>query len=190
MTSPFTALFDACVLYPAPLRDLLLELATTDHFRAKWSPLIHEEWMTAVLRERKDLKRSQLERTRALMDAHAEGCVVTDFEDLIDALKLPDPKDRHVLAAAICGRADVIVTYNLKHFPESALERFGIEAQHPDRFIGHLADLVPQIVCHAARTVRRRLKNPPKTVGDYIACLRQQGLPETAAFLEENRELI
>ncbi len=190
MTSPFTAVFDACVLYPAPLRDLLVELAITDQFRAKWSAMIHEEWITAALRERKDLKRSSLERTRALMDQHVEDSIVMDFEDLIPSLRLPDPKDRHVLAAAICGRADVIVTYNLKDFPAAVLSRFRIEAQHPDQFIGHLADLAPQVVCHAARTVRHRLKNPPKTVADYIACLRQQGLPQTAAFLEENEELL
>jgi hypothetical protein len=97
----FAAFLDASVLYPAPLRDLLLELAVSDLYRAKWSDAVHEEWITAVLENRPDLTRAQLERTRDLMNAHARDALVTDFEQLIDILELPDPDDRHVLAAAI-----------------------------------------------------------------------------------------
>jgi predicted nucleic acid-binding protein len=105
---------DTSVLYPAPLRDLLLELAVSDLYRAKWSDAVHEEWITAVVENRPDLTRAQLERTRDLMNAHARDALVTDFEQLIDVLELPDPDDRHVLAAAIKGRADFIVTVNLR----------------------------------------------------------------------------
>lgn len=99
----FTALSDACVLYPAPLRDLLMHLALTDLFRAKWTDQIHDEWIRSVLEQRPDLRREQLERTRQLMNAHVRDCLVTGYEDLIPALSLPDPDDRHVLAAAIRG---------------------------------------------------------------------------------------
>lgn len=190
MTSPFTALLDACVLYSAPVRDLLLQLATTQLFRARWTEAIHEEWMRAVLKERTDLKREQLERVKRLMDAHAEGCLVTGYELLIESVTLPDAKDRHVLAAAIRGRADVIVTFNLKHFPPLALEPFEVEVQHPDEFIGHLVHLAPQAVCSSARTVRARLRNPPIASGDYIDRLRRNQLVETAAFLSENSGII
>ena len=88
--SQFTAILDACVLYPAPLRDLLMHLALTDLFRAKWTEAIHEEWIRSVLENRPDLTRGQLERTRQLMDAHVRDCIVTDYEDLIPALTLPD----------------------------------------------------------------------------------------------------
>lgn len=123
----FTAFLDACVLYPAPLRDLLLELAVSDLYRAKWSNAVHEECIGAVLRDRPDLRRAQLERTRDMMNAHARDALVTDFEQLIGVLVLPDPDDRHVLAAAIKGRADLIVTVNLKDFPAGILDRWGIE---------------------------------------------------------------
>jgi predicted nucleic acid-binding protein len=190
MGTHFTALFDACVLYPAPLRDLLLQLATTGLFRAKWSDLIHEEWIEAVLAQRKDLKREQLERTRQLMDAHAYDSLVTGYEALISGLTMPDADDRHVLAAAIRGRAEVIVTFNLKHFPSTVLEPYEIEVQHPDEFIGNLADLMPQAVCAAARTCRARLKKPTKTVEEYLAKLTGQQLPVTVSFLNENRRLL
>ncbi len=137
----FTALCDACVLYPAPLRDLLLELALTDLFRAKWSAQIHDEWIQAVLDHRSDLTVAQLRHTRDLMDRHVRDCLVEDFEELIPSLTLPDPNDRHVLAAAIRGRADVIVTYNLTDFPDKALQKYGITPQHPDEFLLHLFNL-------------------------------------------------
>jgi hypothetical protein len=91
----FTALYNACVLYPAPLRDLLMQLALTDPYRAKWSSTIHEEWMRTLLHNRPNLTRDRLERTRQLMDAHSRDCLVTGFEGLIPALQLPDPGGRH-----------------------------------------------------------------------------------------------
>lgn len=128
----FTAFLDAAVLYPAPLRDLLLELAVSDLCRAKWSNTVHVEWINALLRSRDDLTRDRLERTRHLMNAHVRDALVTDFDQLIGILQLPDLDDRHVLAAAIKGRADLIVTANLKDFPRSKPAPWGIEAQHPD----------------------------------------------------------
>lgn len=162
----FTAFYDANVLYPADLRNLLMHLALTGLFRATWSAGVHEEWISALLRNRPDLSREKLERTRALMDEHAEDALVTGYEDLIPGLQLPDPNDRHVLAAAIRGRADVIVTANLRDFPAETLAEFGIEAQHPDEFVLHLLDLAPGIVADAARKHRESLKNPPKTIDE------------------------
>ena len=118
-----------------------MRLALQGLFQARWSNQVHEEWMSAILRQRPDIKRSQLERTRDLMNAHAEDCLVTGYESLIDALDLPDPDDRHMLAAAIRTSAGVIVTRNLRDFPSDKLEPYGLEAQHPDEFITHLLDL-------------------------------------------------
>jgi hypothetical protein len=148
-----------------------MQMALTDLYQAKWSRMIHDEWMRNLLRNRPDLTRERLERTCERMDAHTRDCLVIGFEDLIDALELPDPGDRHVLAAAIHGRAHVIVTYNLRHFPSEHLSRYGIEAQHPDEFLTHLIDLAPGPVCATARTHRRRLKKPPKTVTEYLETL-------------------
>lgn len=186
----FTALYDACVLYPAPLRDVLLELALTDLFRAKWSHLIHEEWIRNLLSNRTDFTRAQLQRTRQLMDSHVRDCLVENFEDLIPSLTLPDADDRHVLAAAIRGRADVIVTYNLKDFPEKELSKYGITAQHPDEFLTHVLDLSPGLVCGALRTVRARLINPPRNVPAYLQTLEQQDLTEFVADIRQYATLL
>ena len=109
------------MLYPAPLRDFLMWLALTDLFRARWTNEIHEEWMQSVLKNRSDLKREQLERTRDMMNSHVRDCLVTGHESLIETITLPDPGDRHVVAAAIKSGASLIVTFNLKDFPTSAL---------------------------------------------------------------------
>jgi predicted nucleic acid-binding protein len=188
--SNFTAVFDACVLYPAPLRDLLMHLALTDLFRAKWTDQIHEEWIAGLLKQRSDLKREQLERTRELMNAHVRDCLVSGYESLISAITLPDPKDRHVLAAAVKSGADMIVTYNLKDFPEDCLAPYGIEAAHPDDFINYQLDLAPNIVCAAAKRHRESLKKPPKNVADYLESLERQGLTQTVSVLKEYAELI
>jgi len=122
--SNFTVIYDACVLYPAPLRDLLIRLARTRRFRARWTADIHNEWIEAVLKNRSDLKREQLERTVDLMEKAVPGSQVTGYESLIDGLELPDADDRHVLAAAIrCGAAAIITT-NLKEFPKEQLDKY------------------------------------------------------------------
>jgi len=167
-----------------------MHLALTDLFRARWTDSIHEEWIKSVLKDRPDLKREQLERTRLLMNAHVRDCLVTGYEDLIEGLTLPDPDDRHVLAAAIRGGASVIVTFNLDDFPPECLDKFGIGVQHPDEFITHLIDLAPAAVCSAAKRHRASLKNPPKTVDEYLGALANQRLPETVSRLREYEDLI
>ena len=181
----FTAFYDANVLYPAELRNILMHLALVGLFRAKWSAAVHEEWISSLLEKRPDLDRAKLERTRALMDKHAEDALVTGYEDLIPGLHLPDAGDRHVLAAAIRGRADVIVTMNLRDFPAEAIAPFGIVAQHPDEFILHLLDLAPSAVVAAAETHRQSLRNPPKTVVEYMGTLERQGLTRAVSILGE-----
>jgi hypothetical protein len=180
----FSAVYDACVLYPAPLRDLLLQLAMTDLFRAHWTADIHKEWMHNVAADRPDNMPEQLERTGELMDAHVRDCLVQGYESLIPSIDLPDNDDRHVLAAIVAG-ADVIVTYNLKDFPKDKLETYGIEAQHPDEFLTHLIDLAPSQVCAAVATIRKRLRKPPRTAAEYIDTIEQQQLPQMASALRE-----
>lgn len=186
----FTALYDACVLYPAPLRDLLMELAGRGLFRARWTNEIHREWIDNLLENEPHRDRAKLERTRDLMNQAVLDCLITGYEDLIEGLTLPDPGDRHVLAAAIRGRADVIVTTNLKHFPASALEQYGIEAQHPDEFISDVFDLNKEAVYAAAKAQRSRLKKPPVPVDEFLLTLEKQGLVETVAELRKAIDLI
>ncbi len=167
-----------------------MHLALADLFRAKWSATIHEEWIHNVLKARPDLTREQLERTRSLMDAHVQDCLVLGYESLINSLKLPDPNDRHVLAAAIIGKADLIITFNLKDFPQILLQSYNIEARHPDAFITWLIDRTPINVCMAARRHRASLKSPHKSVTEYLDILERQGLSQTVAQLRTYANLI
>lgn len=185
MTSNFSALYDSCVLYPAPLRDLLMQLALSDLFRARWTDRIHDEWIRNVLKNRPDLTLKQLTRTKTLMNSHVRDCLVIEYEWLVPSLNLPDRDDRHVLAAAIKGEADVIVTTNLSDFPESVLNKYEIEAQHPDNFISDLIDLNPFKVAAAAETCQKRLKNPPKSIDEYLEILLKLGLTITVPLLRE-----
>ncbi len=118
--------------------------------------------MRSVLANRPDLKREHLERTRNLMNTHARESLVTGYEELIETLSLPDPNDRHVLAAAIHSGAEIIVTFNLSDFPGTTLAAHGIESQHPDGFINHLIDTTLDGVLAAAKLQRESLNRPPK----------------------------
>jgi predicted nucleic acid-binding protein len=188
--SVYTALLDANVLYPAPVRDIFIQLAVTDIYHAKWSAAIHDEWMRSLLRDKPRLDRAMLERTRDLMDRAVRDCLVTRYEALIPALTLPDPDDRHILAAAIAGRCDVIVTQNLRDFPAEALAPYGLEAQHPDDFLSNQLNLAPGLFCEVIRKVRARLKNPPFTAEQYLGVLTQNGLVATASDLAQFSSLI
>jgi hypothetical protein len=185
VSSHFTVIYDACVLYPAPLRDLLMRLALTDLYRARWTDMIHDEWSRNVGKQRPDLKPADLARTRELMNLHVRDSLVTGFEHLIPSIELPDPDDRHVVAAAIQGGADLIVTFNLKDFPPTALNRYNLAAQHPDDFIFDLLDLHLAKVCESVASHRRSLKNPPKTADEYLDTLLKQGLTQTVGVLRD-----
>jgi predicted nucleic acid-binding protein len=171
-------------MYPAPLRSFLMYLALSKQFRARWSDLIHDEWIRNLLANRPDLSLEQLNRTRMLMDQYVPGSLVTGFEGLIPSLKLPDPDDRHVMAAAIQTRAEAIVTFNLKDFPEKELSQYGLSAIHPDDFITDLMDLNVGAVIEAARLHRASLKNPPFTSAGYLDVLLRQKLPKTVSKLQ------
>ena len=177
---PVTVAFlDASVLYPAPLRDLLLELAVSDLFRAKWSQAVHEEWIRALLRRRPDLSAERLERTRRLMDAHVRDALVAGFEDLVPTVALPDPDDRHVVAAAVRGEAHIVLTANLRDFPESDLSPLGLVARHPDAFLADLCGRSPAQFLEALHRVRARLRNPPVSREEHLDVLRRVGLSAT-----------
>jgi len=182
--SPFTAVYDACVLYPAPLRDLLMWLGLSGLYRARWSARIHEEWTRNLLKNRPDLTMEQLARTVALMDKAIPGALVTGHEVLCAELSLPDPDDRHVLAAAIRCKAEVIVTFNLKDFPVANLESFDIEPQHPDEFIIDLWDLDQAAVLASVQKHRATLISPSMDAAQYLNMMLRQGIPQAVKVLE------
>ncbi|MBT2988024.1 MAG: PIN domain-containing protein [Candidatus Thiodiazotropha sp. (ex Ctena orbiculata)] len=186
----FTVIYDACVLYPAPLRDLLVRLALTKHFRARWTNKIHEEWIEALLKKSDELSRERLEQTAKKMNDAVPDCLVDGYESFIEGLSLPDPDDRHVLAAAIRAGAEVIVTMNQKDFPEAELNKYDIFCLHPDDFIMDIVDLHPATVTSVVKQQRANLKNPPYSAEEFIEVIRRQGLPATASFLESEISLI
>jgi predicted nucleic acid-binding protein len=188
MKGSFCAFLDASVIYPASLRDLLMRLTLAELFQARWSHHVHEEWIRAVLRDRPDLTADKLHRVRDAMDHHAEDAIVTGYESLIGSLTLPDPDDRHVLAAAIVAGADVIVTHNLRDFPAEILERYDIEAQHPDEFLRHVIDLAPIAFVDAVRAQQASMAKPPISMGEQLALLERIGLAETVAELRRLME--
>ena len=169
-------IFDACVLYPAPLRDLLMHIAMVDVFRACWSDLIHDEWIRNVLISRPDLTQVQLNGTRALMNQHARDSLVEGFEHLIDGIELPDPNDRHVVAAALHCGASVIVTFNLKDFPDHKLTTYSLMAVHPDELIHDYMETNLREILEAVKAHRNSLRNPAKSPDEYLQTLLEQGL--------------
>lgn len=188
ISNKLTVLYDACVLYPNYLRDVLIQLATTDLFRAKWTEQIHDEWIRNLLENRPDICPEQLQSLKQKINRSVRNCLITGFDSLVPSLALPDPNDRHVLAAAIAANADIIVTINLKDFPASSLAAYGIEAQHPDDFIADLFDLQPLRVFGAIRTIQNRLKTPPVNFDEYMDILLKQGLLTSVSMLREWEE--
>ncbi|MEZ4432468.1 MAG: PIN domain-containing protein [bacterium] len=179
----FTVVYDACVLYPAPLRDLLVRLAITDIVTARWTDAILDECFRSILEVRTDLTLDRLARTRTLMNRAVRDVLVTDYESLIHGLDLPDPDDRHVVAAAIRAGAQAIVTMNLKDFPASALKPLNLEALHPDEFVLDLLDLAPGVVLRVVDDQVRALKNPPHQLHEVLDKLQANGLVRTTARL-------
>jgi predicted nucleic acid-binding protein len=183
----FTVVYDACILYPAHLRDFLIHLALSHLFKAKWSNEIHREWMENLLKNRTDLKRERLERTRSFMDkALPDALVKKDrYEDLIKSLSLPDKNDRHVLALAIATQSQLIVTFNIKDFPDSSLSKYQIQAIHPDQFVHDLIDLSPHAVVDCIRRQQSFLKNPPVSTSELLQFLHNSGLERSTAYLQQ-----
>src|SRR5262245_53956352 len=179
------AVYDACVLYSDFLRSFLVYLGIhggrQGALRVKWTGRIHREWIRAVLRQRSDLPREKLLRTRRLMDEHVRGCRVRGYQRWERRLTLPDPDDRHVLAAALACVADLIVTFNISDFPAHILSPFGVAAVLPDAFVVPLMD--SGIVVSAAAEHRASMSRPAMSKAEYLEALRRNRLPGTAAAL-------
>lgn len=185
-----TALLDANVLYSAGLRDFLLRLADQYLYAPLWSADIHAEWIRSVLADRPDLTAGMLERTRSVMDRHFPDAVVTGYLLRAAGLDLPDVGDIHVLAAAIEGGADLIVTFNRRHFPADRLVPHGLIAQHPDAFIADLFDTDLEAALAAVRGHRAALRNPPRTTEEHLVALERLGLIRTASLIRPHQDSI
>jgi predicted nucleic acid-binding protein len=181
----FVVVYDACVLYPAPLRDLLIRIARKALVRAKWTDEILDECFRNILANEPDRKPESLARTRGLMNKAIADCLVTGYEALIESIELPDPNDRHVVAAAVRCGAQVIVTANLDDFPRQNLVRFEIEAVHPDDFVLDCIDLSAGAVLAAVMEQAASLKNPPMSAAEVLDRLQANGLAQSVAKLRD-----
>lgn len=187
---PWPTVLDACVLYPSLLRDLLMHLGLTGLYQPKWTDHIQQEWQRSLLAQRPDICAEQLRRTETLMNQALPDARIVGYEDLIEGLNLPDPDDRHVLAAAIRSGATAIVTTNLRDFPAERLTAFGIEALDPDVFVCDLFDLNNALVIRAVRNASVSLRMPPFGADEYLACLQHTGLPSLTTALQPWRLLL
>ena len=177
----FTCVLDTNVIHPIEIRDLLFWFAYYDLYTPKWSSHIFDEW--AILMEKKGVDEKEIEKriknaNLAFPDAYAQN-----YESLIDNLNLPDPKDRHVLAAAIKTNANLIVTNNLKDFPEDYLSGFGLVAKSADDFITDLIDLNHQKAIQAFKQLVLNRKDPDLDEYEVLDRFRNIGLKNTADYL-------
>ena len=186
----FAVVLDACVLYSAPVRDLILWMAAEHLFRPRWTRQIHEEWIAAILEKRSDIERCRLESLKSLMDEKFPDALISGYEGLIESITLPDQNDRHVLAAAIVSNVDAIVTFNTKDFPKECVARYELEIVDTDDFVVGQFELCLSAALSAAKNCRANLKRPPKTADEYIETLAKHQLPQTASELRKYREFI
>ncbi|MDX1326315.1 MAG: PIN domain-containing protein [Arenibacter sp.] len=154
----FTCVLDTNVIYPIDIRDLLFWFAVDGLFTPKWSKHIFEEWESVM--QRKGVSEEQINKRIAMANAAFPDAFVKNYEGLINGLELPDQKDRHVLAAAIKTNANVIVTNNLKDFPEEYLAAFGLSAKGVDDFLTDIIDLNPDKAIAAFRKLVLNRTNP------------------------------
>lgn len=182
MSAPIVV-YDACILFSAQLRDLLMRLALADLCTARWTEEILDEWERCVTAKRSAVLPASLARCRVLMNAHIGEALVAGYEYAVQKLTLPDPDDRYVLAAAIHCHAKAIITFNLKDFPESVLLPLGIEAIHPDDFVLRLLQSDLHRVCEVIRIQRAMMNKPPVSFGAFLAKLERQGLLRSATIL-------
>lgn len=175
------ALLDACVLVPSVLREMLLGAAATGAFAPLWSARILEEWARAARRLGPGAEaeaRAEIARLAGILPA----AMVVPPPDLEATLALPDPDDCHVLAAAIAGRADILVTLDRAGFPGRTLARHGLVRRDPDGLLLEIAathDLAP--VAAAVRARAEALAGEPRRLRGL---LRRAGLPRLARALD------
>lgn len=174
---------DANVLYAA-LRDLLLRLAVEGVCQVHWSAEVQREWKRHLV-DNAGYAEEVITRTQARMDAAFPQAQITSFEHLMTHLELPDPADRHVLAAAVQARAGVLVTFNLKDFPVKVLAEHGLVPLHPDVLLPRLWTQSPDGFQQALERLMAALKAPPMGLEDIATALENLQMPQMATLLRE-----
>ncbi|RJF86771.1 PIN domain-containing protein [Oleomonas cavernae] len=183
---PPVAVYDACVLYPFHLRNVLIQCAFDGLVAARWTDDIHAEWIRNLAANAPATPIARLEATRDRMKAALPEADVADYRPLIADLHLPDPDDRHVLAAAIAGKASVIVTLNLKDLPAKDLLPYGITSVSPDSFLSGLYATSPDALISSVGNARHNLRKTTPSVEAFVDALDRQGLKAFSALLRRH----
>lgn len=170
----YTAVLDACVLVPVALADTLLRVAEKGLYRPLWSERILGEAQAAVEEIHPGIDAA---KRFASMSEAFDDALVTGWEELEPGVHLPDEDDRHVVAAAVRGGAQGIITANVKDFPAAALEPLGLEAVHPDDFLLDQLDLSPPTLLQVIREQAAHTRKPPLTPQDLATLLGRAGVP-------------
>ncbi len=191
---------DACVLYPTQTRDLFMGLALRGLVRLKWSLQVQEEWIHRLLEHKPSVSS---ERLWLVAEKMAEALefqepLVEGYEDRINEVRplLPDPRDAHVVAAAIHGGADAILTFNIKDFPETVLSRWDLVVLHPDDYLVDMmldqirSNFLPKPLLEVLKRQRLGLKNPPLNVDAFLTSLERAGLKKLAEALASYKQYL
>lgn len=161
-----------------------MHLAVGGAFQPKWTAAIQDEWIRNLQQHDPTIDKQKLKRTRRLMEKHGRSWRVPRHTHLIARLQLPDPRDRHVLAAAIASRAAIIVTRNVRDFPAWALSAYKVRVETPDDFLQSLLSASPGPFVAAVRHHRAAMVRPPFSAREYLAKLASCGCEGTARKLQ------
>lgn len=176
-------LLDACIIYPTVMREMLMGVAAKSGFIPLWSHQILEEWRHAAARlgpEGEAIATGEI----AVMNSQWPQASVQFDPDMVHDLYLPDDNDRHVLAAAIAGEADAIMTRNLKDFPTRILTKHDILRREPDEFMLELARTDECDVAGVAADVQERAVVASGREQPMRALLKRAGLPRLGKYLD------
>lgn len=183
---PPIAVYDACVLYPFHLRNVLIQCAFDGLVAARWTDDIHAEWIRNLAANSPGTPVARFETTRDMMKAVLPDANVANHRSLIPSLSLPDPDDRHVLAAAIAGGAETIVTWNLKDFPAPQIAPHGIAAVSPDAFLSALHRAYPKALLSSIARARENLRRTTPSVTEFVDALECHGLVAFTSILRRH----
>ena len=185
---PFAIVVDANLLAGALTRNIILSLAEAGFFRPYWSFRILDEFERYCAKRTGSPEIAKKQRLR--IEAAFPEAIVGGIDAIEEGLNLPDLDDRHVLAAAIKAKAEVIVTENLKDFPVSEMELHDIQVLTLDQFVADILDLAGPEAIAALRLMRERFENPEITAQELILKVETLGLSETANFLAAYKDLL
>lgn len=177
----FTAVLDTNVVYPVIIRDILFWFAYYDLYTPKWSEHIFDEWKRVMIE--RGVSEEEANKRISKANAAFPDALVQNYKGLIDHFELPDKDDRHVLAAAIKTNANLIVTNNIKDFPEEYLQSFSLNAKTADDFLTDIIDLNQEQAVSAFKEMVLNKKNPKQDEFEVLDLLRNSGLKDTADYL-------